>query len=228
MGFTKEQLTKHSKDAFENAENNKSKLIDDILNLEGMSGTKTRHLYNNICNLDNANYLEIGTWKGSSFISATYKNNINSIAIDNWSEFSTTSLSNDISIMDSKSTFLSNIEKFDVKCKIIENDSFNITTDDIEENSIDIYLYDGAHDYNSHKMAITHFHKFLAQYCIIIIDDWRNDGDWEAVQRATYDGISESGLIVHSRIEKITHQENTGGIEYWNGFGLFVCEKKNG
>lgn len=225
MGFTLETLIKHAENAFESAEKNISKLSNDILELEGMSGVKTRHLYNNICDLNNANYLEVGTWKGSTFVSANYKNTINSIAIDNWSEFSTTSLSASPT-MDSKSTFLSNIEKYDIKCKVIENDSFKITTDDIEENSIDIYLYDGAHDYESHKKAITHYYKFLSKYSIVIIDDWRTDGDWEAVQRATYDGITESGLIVHKRIEKITFQELNGKSEYWNGFGLFVCEKK--
>ena len=74
-------------------------------------------------------------------------------------------------------------------------------------------------------MAITHFSKFLSKYSIIMIDDWRNDNLWERVQRGTYDGLQESGLIVHKKIEKITLQESTGPLEYWNGFGLFVCEK---
>ena len=37
-----------------------------------MTGIKTRHFYNNILNTDDARYLEIGAWKGSSICSAMY------------------------------------------------------------------------------------------------------------------------------------------------------------
>ena len=37
--------------------------------------------------MENVRYLEIGTWYGSSSISAIYKNNINATFIDNWSQF---------------------------------------------------------------------------------------------------------------------------------------------
>jgi hypothetical protein len=213
-----EKIIEHVNISFEKAENNTSKISQDILNIEGMSGNKTRHLYNNICSLDGANYLEIGTWKGSSFISSLYGNNINAIAIDNWVEFN-----------GPKNEFLQNTNKFiNYEYHFIEKDSFLITDEDITNifDSIDIYLYDGCHDYESHKNAITYYSKFLSRYSIIIIDDWRNDGPWEKVQRGTYDGLNESGLIIHHKIEKITQQEKTGPFEYWNGVVVFVCEKK--
>jgi hypothetical protein len=47
--------------AFQKAENNISKITNDIINIEGMSGTKTRHFYNNLLTTENARYLEIGT-----------------------------------------------------------------------------------------------------------------------------------------------------------------------
>ena len=37
-------LIEHAKNAVKNAFENKSKVSDDILNMEGMSGKKTRHL----------------------------------------------------------------------------------------------------------------------------------------------------------------------------------------
>jgi len=80
-------LKQHVETSFENAENNKSKITDALLNMEGMSGKKTRHFYNNLLNKDDARYLEIGTWKGSSVCSAMYKNNATVVCIDNWSEF---------------------------------------------------------------------------------------------------------------------------------------------
>jgi hypothetical protein len=212
-----EKLIKHVNKSFDNAENGISNLSEEILSIEGMSGTKTRHLYNNICSLDGANYLEVGTWKGSSFVSSLYKNKINAIAIDNWSEFN-----------GPRQEFIENVNRFiDYEYNFIEKDSFMISQNEIFDiyESVDIYLYDGCHEYESHKRAITHFSKFLSKYSIIIIDDWRCDGDWSKVQRGTYDGLRESGLIVHHKVERITQQENNGHSEYWNGVGLFVCEK---
>jgi hypothetical protein len=218
MKYTLDFLIDHVEKSFLSSEKENSKLTSEILNIEGMSGKKTRHLYNNICNLDGANYLEVGTWKGSSFVSAIYGNNIKSVAIDNWSEFD-----------GPKEEFLGNVNKYcpDSDYSFVEKDSFAINQEDINLNydSADIYLYDGCHKYESHKSAITHFSKFLSRYSIIIVDDWRSDDLWERVQRGTYDGLNESGLIIHKKIEIITKQELTGPDEYWNGFGLFVCER---
>lgn len=216
--FELNTLINHVDQSYTNSTLGISKLTNDILEIKGMSGKKTRHLYNNICNLDGANYLEIGTYLGSSFISSIYQNNIKSLAVDNWSEFD-----------GSKDRFIHNVKHFcpNQDFGFIEKDSFLLDETDVNKfyQTVDIYLYDGCHKYESHKKAITHFYKFLSKYSIIIIDDWRNDNNWERVQRGTYDGITETGLIVHKKIEVITKQEDTGPRDYWNGFGLFVCEK---
>ena len=87
--------------SFQNAKNNISKITNDIVVMEGMSGTKTRHFYNNLLNTEDARYLEIGTWKGSSVCSAMCKNKATVVCIDNWSEFG-----------GPKNEFLLNFEKF--------------------------------------------------------------------------------------------------------------------
>jgi hypothetical protein len=219
MKFNLEQLINHVNQSVDNANNNISKLTNDILDMDGMSGNKTRHLYNNICSLDGANYLEIGTWKGSSFISASYGNNVNSIVIDNWSEFN-----------GPFDEFISNVNRFcpEVKYNFIEKDCFKVTDDEIKSiyDSIDIYLFDGAHDYESQRKAITYYKHLFSKYVIIIVDDFRSDTPaWANVRKGTYDGIEEAGLTIHHNVEIITYQEVTGRSEYWNGFGLFVCEK---
>jgi hypothetical protein len=220
MKYTLEQLINHAKSSVDNANNNISKLTSDILSMDGMSGNKTRHLYNNICSLKNANYLEIGTWKGSSFISSFYNNDINPIVIDNWVEFN-----------GPKDEFISNVNRLcpNKDFNFIEKDCFKVTDDEIKSiyDSIDIYLFDGAHDYESHRKAITYYKHLFSKYIIIIIDDFRSDTPaWSNVKKGTYDGIEESGLIIRHSEEIITHQESSGRYEYWNGFGLFVCEKE--
>ena len=218
MKFDLNRLIDHVNLSVENANNNISKLTTDVLSMDGMSGTKTRHLYNNICSLSDANYLEIGTWKGSSFISSFYENDINPLVIDNWAEFN-----------GPKDEFILNVNKFypDRKFNFIEKDCFNVFDDEIKSvfDSIDIYLYDGAHDYESHRKAITYFSHLFSKYMILIVDDFRSDTPtWANVKKGTYDGIEESGLIIHHNIEIITHQESSGRSEFWNGFGLFVLE----
>ena len=213
-------LINHVEESVEKANNGISKLTKEILGMEGMSGIKTRHLYNNICNLKNVNYLEVGTCKGSSFISTLYGNNVNAIAVDNWSEFN-----------GPKNEFFANMQNLcpNIKYNFIEKDCFTVSDNEIFDiyNGIDVYLYDGAHDYQSQKNAITYYSRFLSKYSIIIIDDFRSDTqNWAQVKKGTHDGLTESGLIVHKNIEIISKQESNGSTEYWNGFGLFVCEKK--
>lgn len=216
-----DEIKDHVYRSIENSNNNISKLTIDILEMEGMSGKKTRHLYNNLCSLPNINYLEVGTWKGSSFISAAYENNMNSIVIDNWSEFGSV-----------KQEFLNNFEKYctDQKLNLIEKDCFDVTKSEINEiyDTIDIYLYDGAHDFESQKKAITYYKNLFSKYVVIIIDDFRSDTPSNSeVSKGTYAGLEESGLIIHEKIEIISREEVNGSSEYWNGFGLFICEKNN-
>jgi len=216
MKYSLEFLINHCKNSFELAEKKQSKLTNDILNMEGMSGNKTRHFYNNICNLDNVNYLEIGTWMGSSFISATYKNNINSIVIDNWAEFN-----------GPKDIFFSNVKKFcgEVPLNFIESDCFKLDINTIKEKigNIDIYMYDGNHSQESHKKAITYYYPIMSKYSIIIIDDF----SYPTVYNGTYEGITESGLIIHEKFVLETYSEKGGKDTWWNGIGVFVCEKIN-
>jgi hypothetical protein len=55
------------------AEIHQSKLNEDILTTYGQSSYKIRHFLNNLLELPNANYLEIGLLNGSTFISSMYK-----------------------------------------------------------------------------------------------------------------------------------------------------------
>jgi CRISPR/Cas system-associated protein Cas10 (large subunit of type III CRISPR-Cas system) len=211
-------LITHTTKSILSAYSNQSNLPEDVLNIEGMSGNKTRHLYNNICNLNNATYLEIGTWKGSSFISAMYNNTTTKgYCVDNWVEFG-----------GPKNEFYNNINKFlSTKSNkiIIDKNCWEITKDDIVD-TIDIFLYDGHHSYESQKKAITYYHNFFSKYVIIMVDDWTCD--WVDVKKGTLDGINEMKMKIHFSYEiplVNTSQHHCGGDTFWNGCGIFICEK---
>jgi hypothetical protein len=45
-------------------------------------------LLNNLGEMSEAHYLEVGVHKGATFVATNFKNNLlSSIAVDNWSEF---------------------------------------------------------------------------------------------------------------------------------------------
>lgn len=205
--------------AFKDAENNTSKVNDDILNLKGFSGKRTRHLLNNICtNLNNydtnTTYLEIGCWYGSTFVSALYNNDINGIGIDNWSEFNEG---------DVQQKFKENINTYlnkNTKIKVFEQDCFSINLNQFN-NKVQFYMFDGYHDYETHKKAITHFKDILDYTFILYIDDW----SWDRVRNGTYDGLKEANIEVLYKLEDYSIQDKGGDATYWNGFGLFICKK---
>jgi hypothetical protein len=167
--------------AFLNSDNNKSKITDDIINMDGMSGTKTRHFYNNLLDTEDARYLEIGTWKGSSVCSAMCYNKAKVVCIDNWSEFG-----------GPKSEFLANFEKFkgENDATFIENDCFQVDVSLLPK--FNIYMYDGNHSNESHYKALLHYYSCLDDIFIFIVDDW----NWKYVRDGTIDSIKKLKLKV--------------------------------
>ena len=78
---------------------------------------------------------------------------------------------------------------------IFEEDFFSLNVSRLPH-KVDIYLYDGAHDYDSHYHAITHIWSQLSHFAIIVVDDW----NFEQVRQGTFDGLS----AVHAVIEDPT------------------------
>jgi hypothetical protein len=82
-----EELIEHIEMSFDKAIEGVSKVTPQLLEMDGMTGNKTRHFYNNLASLPGTRYLEIGTWKGSSVCSAMCGNKATVLCIDNWSQF---------------------------------------------------------------------------------------------------------------------------------------------
>ena len=59
--------------SIERAEKHLSRLYEDVLQIDGMSSAKVRHFLNNLCSKPNTHYLEIGVWKGSTFLASLFK-----------------------------------------------------------------------------------------------------------------------------------------------------------
>jgi len=199
--------------AFQHAENNTSKITQDIIDMDGMSGTKTRHFYNNLLNTEDARYLEIGTWKGSSVCSAMCNNQAKVVCIDNWSEFG-----------GPKSEFLENFEKFkgENDATFIESDCYKVDVSILPK--FNIYMYDGNHTHESHYNALLHYYNCLDDVFIFIVDDW----NWKDVRDGTIHSIQKLNLTILYEKEIRTTNDDThpekGSPEQKNWHnGIYVC-----
>jgi hypothetical protein len=202
--------------AFKNAENNISKNTNDIINMEGMSGTKTRHFYNNLLNTEDSRYLEIGTWKGSSVCSAMCGNKAKVVCIDNWSEFG-----------GPKSEFLVNFEKFkgENQAIFIENDCYKVDVSKLPK--FNIYMYDGNHTNESHYKALLHYYNCLDDVFIFIVDDW----NWKDVRDGTLSSIQKLNLkILYQKEIRLTWDNShtpqpQAKDTWWNGIYVAILKK---
>jgi hypothetical protein len=208
-----ETYKNHINNCFQKAENNISKITDDIINLDGMTGTKTRHFYNNVLSMDDARYLEIGTWKGSSVCSAMFGNKAKVVCIDNWSEFG-----------GPKQEFLSNFNKYkgENDATFIENDCFKVDISSLPK--FNVYMYDGNHTDESHFKALTHYYDCLDDTFILIIDDW----NCKAVRDGTKNAIEKLNLKVLHKIEiRLTYDDShtSAKTTWWNGIYVAILQK---
>jgi hypothetical protein len=207
----------HIKDSYKKACKKNSKITQEILDMDGMSGKMTRHFYNNILNFQDARYLEIGTWKGSSVCSAMYGNNGKVCCIDNWSQFGCP-----------KIEFLMNIEKFKGVNEVsyIEQDCFSVDLSNLPK--FNIYMYDGEHSMESHFKALVYYYEVLDDTFIYIVDDW-NDAN---VREGTEKAIKFLNLDVYYEKEirltfDDTHTEvNFAKNTWWNGIYIAILKKQ--
>ena len=214
-----EQYKAHIQRAFENAQQGISKCSSEILAMDGMTGKKTRHLYNNLLNMPDARYLEVGVWLGSSFCSALYNNTLTyAYASDNWSEYG-----------GPKDQFEANVKKYKGTNDVhfLEGDFKLLDVATLPK--FNIYLFDGGHDYEDHVLALWHVIDCLDDVFIYIIDDW----NWISVREGTkfslhqYDCTILHGVEIRMTTDD-THTEHTvAKEEFWNGVCVLLVKKNS-
>ncbi len=201
-------------------------LNNELLNYQGMTGTKTRHLYNNIGSLYKntgikINYLEIGTWYGSSSISFLFNNTINdSLFIDNWSQFG-----------GYQAKFIENLNKFNTennKFSLVENDCWKVDITKLPQNYFNIYLFDGDHSELDHFLALKYYLPVLQNTFILLVDDL----NFMNVHDGTMRAIRELNLTINFRHEIYMSPDDLVGMPnhkgkhtWWNGCLILVLTK---
>ena len=110
-------------------------------------------------------YVEVGTYQGGSLISALLGNQANAIGVDNFGEFQTTN---------NLQQTISNLQKFGVADRVEFKDmGFDRFFAQVPEDfSMQVYYYDGAHDYDTQLAGMEAGWKYLRSGSIILVDDY--------------------------------------------------------
>jgi hypothetical protein len=219
-------LIKHIDDSIEWGRLEVSKLNQDILDIHGISSNKVKCFLNNICNLDGATYLEVGVFRGSTFCSAIYGNDIFSIGIDNFMSPNLTPkgvsqkignyYKHNIDILPQEE-FLLNVKKYgDVKKISVYKTDYQ-TFDFKTLPNVDIIFYDGETKYHDQYVALTNMLPIFSKETILIMDDWNwNSGAFDKF-------VEDNNLFISHYREIFTSGEDRD--DFWNGLGIFLISR---
>jgi len=207
-------MVDHVRASIRAAKRRRSGLTPGALAIDGMSSPKVRHLLNNLCSMPGCRYLEVGSWKGSTLVSALLGNGVErAVAIDNFSEFGAPR------------------EEFAANCRehldpgghaFVDADCFSVDPL-LLGGPFNVYLYDGAHDAGSQIRAFTHFDGALADPFVAVVDDWNvprvRAGTREAFGRLGYSPAFEAELPA---------RRNGDMRRWWNGLYVAAVRKGGG
>ena len=188
------------------------------LQIPGMSGKKYRYLMNKISSsLEEARYLEIGSWKGSTLCSVLSNNRVQATAIDNWSQFD-----------GPRDEFFANVDKtiqLGTQLTVLEKDFRSIDYSTLGK--FNMYLFDGPHTAQDQYDGLMMAQPALDPDYLLVVDDW----NWPPAREGTHRALRELGAEV-SYITIMTtpdgshpnnHSENS---DWHNGYFLAAVSKK--
>jgi hypothetical protein len=239
-----DELTGHVERSIKLADLGVSNLSKDIFYLDGMSSPKVRAFLNNLCERKGTRYLEIGLWKGSTFISALYGNEQMvdlAIGIDGYTEFTDLgTVVNPINTMNNTldqrrppqqkhpyECCMENTDKFLRKFPNLYfygHDCFSFLFLDTlklrhAEARINVYLYDGGHSESSQYSGFTEYDFMLDDTFIAIVDDW----NWEQVKIGTRRAFTDLKYKVLKEWDLPGKGNDVDG--WWNGLYVAVVQK---
>ena len=190
-----------------------------MYDIPGLTSPRVQKFLNGIWKEANS-YLEIGSYLGATSVAALDGNKLNAYFVDMWEQPIQTAR-DDLEYLppNSKETFVSNVKKYKGKnsINIFDCDMFKVDTSELK--NIDVFFYDGPHDFENTSNAVQYYANTFAKDAILIFDD----ANFEGVVDGANDGLIKSNLEV-----KYTNVIFTDPIEnkeeLWNG--LYIVNIK--
>ena len=195
-------------------------LVDSVsyknnINIPGLTAPRVQNLIYGICSHAKS-YLEIGSAMGAT-AAAAGANDIEVHCVDNWSE--------DIQAQDETLAMLPNNTKKEfvkntnhISNLHIHDKDFRVVDTSLIK-GVEVFFYDGPHDFDSTKEAITKYYKCLSDVAVLIIDD----ANWEGVVSGAEAALKDLGA------KKLYNKLMLNDVEdksmWWNGLCIMVIEK---
>jgi len=163
-----------------------TKLPREVLTMPGMSGRKYRSFINSLIEqTPEPRYLEIGSWAGSTLCSAIFGNDVDAVAIDNWSEFGGPA-----------NQFFTNLARFKGAARVsfLEQDFRNVDFQNLVSifGLFNLYFFDGPHSSKNQYDGIVKVQSALTPSYVQIVDDW----NWAEVRDGTLSAIADLSLRI--------------------------------
>ena len=180
--------------------------FDDVLEaVPGLARENNLALLNLAASLVPAgeSYVEVGTFRGTSLISALRGNDdVDAVAID------------DFSFREgSREQLVANLERFRLagRATIIEGDFREVLESHaLGDRSVGVYYYDAGHSYEEQLEGLRVIEPHLADEALLIVDD----SDWERVDRADRDYL---GSQPRARLLFDIPGDEKGFPHWWKG-----------
>ena len=199
-------------------------LVDSVnnpieINIPGLTSTRVQSLINGLAR-SSSKYLEIGSYQGATAAAALSGNKIHAYFVDTWQDAPQAVREGwETPETNSLEEFKKNIEQYKGENKVFISNSDMFKVNLLNISDVDLFFYDGPHDFESTKNAVKYYSKSFANQSILIFDD----ANWTEVVKGAHKGILESGLkILYSKKVLNALESET---EWWNGLYIVVVEK---
>lgn len=166
-------------------------------------------------------YVEVGSFLGATASAALCANPPLVICIDNWKNPIAAKKEKIELPSNSRLEFIKNVEKYkqSTSLKIFNCDMYDIAAKDLKS-KIDVFFYDGPHDFSNTSKVVQHYSKAFGDEVILIFDD----ANWDGVVDGALDGISKIDYdIIYER--KLLNEEEDNKM-WWNGIFIVILKKK--
>jgi len=202
-----------------------SKFDESTYSILGLTSNRVRHLLNNLCQIENPIYMEIGVYNGSTFYAALQNNSVKAYAVDHFNSPNIKPERDDVYWeMDENplQSFVNNSQIY------IGTNSVKLLTKEaglVEETDIhpqykpNIIFYDGNHDYDEQLNALNNLNLNFADTFILVIDD----ANIESSVTSTDEFIRINNLRVLYE-KKLLHNIEDSSL-WWNGLYILVLTK---
>lgn len=183
-------------------------MLDVVAPVDAMSTMANAFLINEITKYLEPDecYLNVGVWKGFSFLSGCCNSAARSVGVDNFSEFG-----------GPKAEFLQSYQKVSHDKSQFHEMDYRNYFETKHEGSVGFYFYDGEHSYENQLKGLEVAEPYLSPGAMLLVDDTNLD----AARRATIDFM----MARHGQYEIWFDQLTVSNLHPTYHNGLMILKK---